>query len=187
MLPDFENCQRMDTNHTTRICVMWGLVNARSVHRKTGLIKDHVIERDLDLLALAETWLMTDDHDRKWIHSFSPAGYNLSHVSRSDGQSSGVLLFCTGKVFKWIYKRTHPASTSFESMVVHTASGLSSVQPAIAYSPSPSRRNKLTTPCIFTEFSDFLEVFATSRNFVVMGNINIHWNKSDNDDSKEVC
>ena len=35
--------------------------NAKSINNKTGLIKDHVLDNKIDMLALTETWLRSAD------------------------------------------------------------------------------------------------------------------------------
>jgi hypothetical protein len=37
----------------------YGLVNARSVNNKTEIVSDFIIEHDLDVLGITETWLQS--------------------------------------------------------------------------------------------------------------------------------
>ena len=41
-------------------CATLGLANAHSVRNKADLLTDHVLEHNLDLVALSETWLSAD-------------------------------------------------------------------------------------------------------------------------------
>ena len=56
-------------------------LNARSVKNKALSVADFVIYRDIDVLALSETWLGTDT-DNKVINELVPSGYpNTTHLS----------------------------------------------------------------------------------------------------------
>ena len=44
-----------------------GLVNARSIRNKTDLLIDNVIDAEIDLLAITETWLSPGESDIKTI------------------------------------------------------------------------------------------------------------------------
>ena len=96
-----------------------------------------------------------------------------------------VLLFCTGRGFKWITRGDSNIQVCWIHGVVHIVSGSSSVHLVTVYRPAPSSQNKLTTFIFFTEFSDFLEAFGIYRNLVALSDFNIHWYKSDNDDWKK--
>ena len=47
--------------------VKFGIVNARSVCKKTDVFTDHLTEVNMDLVAIIETWLITSDKDNKTI------------------------------------------------------------------------------------------------------------------------
>ena len=63
-------------------------LNVRSVKNKALSVADMVISRDIDILALPETWLGSaiDDHV---IHELVPRGYEFHAVSRSGGKRGG--------------------------------------------------------------------------------------------------
>ena len=39
------------------------LLNVRSIRKKTLLLRDYIVEHDIDLLAITETWLTDDSSD----------------------------------------------------------------------------------------------------------------------------
>ena len=63
-------------------CATLGLANAHSVRNKADLLTDHVLEHNLDLVALFETWLSADANDKKTISDLTPAGYAFVHIPR---------------------------------------------------------------------------------------------------------
>lgn len=54
----------------------FSLLNVRSVKNKSLPVKDMIVERDIDILALTETWLGSSDSDNKIIGDICPTGYN---------------------------------------------------------------------------------------------------------------
>ena len=57
--------------------VAFSLLNARSVKNKRLLIKDWVVDNNIDILALTETWLQPDNKDDHIIGDLTPIGYSF--------------------------------------------------------------------------------------------------------------
>ena len=70
------------------------------VRNKTASIIDHIIDADLQCLALTETWLQTRDIDQCVIVEVTPEGYSVHHVSmvKQKGGSVGLLIRDSFKV-----------------------------------------------------------------------------------------
>ena len=68
-----------------------GLVNARSIRNKTDLLIDNVIDAEIDLLAITETWLSPGESDIKTIKDVTPAGYKFDHVPWKNRRGIGFL------------------------------------------------------------------------------------------------
>ena len=58
----------------------FGLVNSRSLRKNALDLKDYVIDHNLDLLAVTETWLTNDDSYQVEISSISIPGYAFMHL-----------------------------------------------------------------------------------------------------------
>ena len=59
--------------------VAFSLLNARSVKNKRLLIKDWVVDNNIDILALTETWLQPNNKDDHIIGDLTPTGYSFYH------------------------------------------------------------------------------------------------------------
>jgi len=70
--------------------VKLGFINARSIVRRGPLICDMIVSHDLDVLAVAETWIRDDDPCAIKRDS-APSGYDIVHVPRQShaGRSRG--------------------------------------------------------------------------------------------------
>ena len=68
-------------------------LNARSVKNKRLLIKDWVVDNNIDILALAETWLQPDNKDDHIIGDLTPTDYSFYHSPRQTrGGGVGILV-----------------------------------------------------------------------------------------------
>ena len=54
-------------------------VNTQSCRNKTLAIFDHILENDLDIMALCETWLKPST-DANMINDLTPVGYAIKHT-----------------------------------------------------------------------------------------------------------
>ena len=61
----------------------FGLLNACSVHNKTDDIVDSVMDNNLDVVALMETWLGPEGSDRVTEGDLCPPGLHLVMSSQS--------------------------------------------------------------------------------------------------------
>ena len=69
----------------TRKPAIVALLNVRSIRNKSPFITDYVLEHDIDILCLTETWLSTDDD--LLVTSITPDGYTFHHVPRQTGSA----------------------------------------------------------------------------------------------------
>ena len=99
-----------------------GCLNIQSARNKTDIIRDIVINHDIDILSLTETWLTTKDKDDFHVKGLSLPGYELKHTPRSGNQEYGgvgVLQKASIKIIKTdVYK-----SDSFENMQIKFNTG----------------------------------------------------------------
>lgn len=58
------------------------LINPWSICNKADIINDFIIEHDIDVLALTETWLTGTIDDEPIISAILPSGYGIIHAPR---------------------------------------------------------------------------------------------------------
>ena len=118
-------------------CATLGLANAQSVRNKADLLTDHVLEHNLDLVALSETWLSADDNDKKTSSDLTPAVYDFVHIPRPERKrnEAGKQRECkelgggVGLLFRFSFKVTilhKRAVKTFEHMdvIVRSTGGI---------------------------------------------------------------
>ena len=63
-------------------------VNARSIPNKMLQFKEYILDKDVDICAITETWLKQDPNDDT-IKEVPPTGYKIVTTPRSDGRMGG--------------------------------------------------------------------------------------------------
>ena len=139
-------------------------LNAQSVRNKALDICDYIMQANVDLVFLSETWLrpVGDEAD---CAALTPPGFCLKSLPRQSGTGGGLAVLHRTSLTRHIAVSTQDfVFTAFEICEVrlsydgHTAVFLS------VYRPPPSRQNKLNKP------SDS----STSALNVVLDNLSLH-------------
>ena len=61
----------------------FALLNTRSIRRKAMFLKDYVVENQIDLLAITETWLdLNNQQTANIINELCPLGLAFMHIPR---------------------------------------------------------------------------------------------------------
>ena len=161
--------------------VSFGLLNARSVKNKANEIKDHIIDNNLDVVAITETWMTNDS--RMVEGDVCPGGYQMIHTPRIGRRGGGVAL-----IIKSSLKCKHLVSQhkfqSFEHQTVDILMNGGTVTLIIIYRPPPSSKYRATPKEFNEEFSHLLEE-NVSRKLLVVGDFNFHIDIVDNQSSKD--
>ncbi len=150
------------------------LINARSVNNKATVLCEQILEKNVDIMTITETWLKSNSESV--TSDLCPEGYSFIGASRKSSKAS------RGGGLAAIYKSTldmqvipSDAYKSFEhlSILLKAASPMCL---AIVYRPPPSQKNKLTPTQFLEEFEVYLShLVVTHRNLCVLGDFNFHW------------
>lgn len=153
----------------------FALWNARSIHKKTASLCDFILSRQLDIMALTETWLYGDDRDCHTLADISRTlgHYNITHIPRQNRHGGGIALISKNGLI--ISRNNHRSYQSMECLDVNVKSGSKVIRLYIIYRPPPSSKNKLTTSMFFDEFNTLIEdVMSFSIPCLICGDFNIH-------------
>ena len=151
----------------------FGYVNARSVCNKATVIKDYVIEHDLDMVILTETWL-NKTNDRRVTAELLPNGYSIVHKMRVDKRGGGIAVMCRNGDTHMMNMDLVAQPTSFENMELKLAMNTQSVHLFVIYRPPSTTEN--AKQIFLDEFAELLSQIAISPNeALIIGDFNLHW------------
>ena len=138
------------------------LINPWSICNKADIINDFIIEHDIDLLAVTETWLTGTMNDEPIISALLPSGYAIMHAPRGS-RGGGVAVVYRQSLEISRVEISHQSFEVLECIV----RGPKTLRVCIIYQP---RR----TTAFLEEFSTYLSSIVTSPgHLVVLGDFNI--------------
>lgn len=149
--------------------------NTQSVRNKTILMNDIVVEKNIDLIVITESWLK--ENEDNIINEIVPNGYSFVNQRRLNGQSGGgiIIIHKTGLKVKKIdsgYDFKH--FEYIETMVTH-----SNVTYRVIglYRPQPTVKNGNSFVGFMGEFETFLiDKTTESGKLILLGDLNFHLN-----------
>ena len=147
-------------------------MNCRSVCNKTAIISEYVLQANLDILFMTESWLSADDSDSARITELvPPTGYSFLHMPRaSRGGGVAIILRDTIKA-----RKVHcDAYKSFELLEVHLTGPSTTVIVSLIYRPPPNSKNKLSVNGFIEEFAAYLDTKHAASHFFCIGDFNFH-------------
>ena len=148
---------------------------------KTGIITDLIVEHQIQIFCLTETWFAGDQSDDFCLRSMTPSGYDIINVPRGGGDPHGGIAVLYQQGFKIASNsdknsdNTNHHFKSFEYSSVVFTCGSKCFTVVTIYRPYPSAKNRLTTGMFFDEFSQFMQDMIIAKgDLVVVGDLNLH-------------
>ena len=171
--PSVKNCTLTCNSDSEHAMFKLGLINCQSACNKSDLIKDHIKDHDIDVLALTETWFKHDEPAS--ASRITPSGYRLLHVPRKHCRGGGVGILYKSCLCLKICKTTLQPN-SFEFLETELTHGAVKIKVVTVYRPPLSKKNIATWTDFFQEFSALLDRYSlfTGKLFI-LGDFNIHW------------
>lgn len=154
----------MDTRNQNNLHC--GFVNIQSVGNKTIEIRELIVEKSFDVLAIAETWLGVNDKAK--IHDMTPSTHTFLHVPRANRRGGGVGIFINNE-FQQIKLLAPQTFNTFESLAASfLVNGNLRHIFIVVYRPPQ------TSSVVFIEeFITYLEHFHDTDNIYICGDFNL--------------
>lgn len=152
-----------------------GLANMRSVKNKDLLLKDNLVEENIDMCVLTETWL--NNNDQHWIESteLNKSGLKMDNSFREDGRKGGGVSLVYKDTYR-VVKLEEKHLKTYHSVKWGVTLKNDHLDIIGLYRPPAT----LVSTTI-TQFTDeFLENIQDDiincKNLIIMGDFNVHIN-----------
>lgn len=153
------------------------LLNVRSLKNKASILHDHVIENNIDILGLTETWIK--HYDSAVCADLTPNGYSFKNIHRPDKKGGGVGI---------LYKSNldilfHPDKklASFEHLSATLRTKANSFNLLLIYRPP----NASSFSLFLEEFTEnVIDIIASKKEVLIGGDFNIHLDNENDSETK---
>ena len=170
--PPIQTKQNASRKHVTNVNSVFALMNARSVRNKVDDIKDYIAENHVDVLAITESHLRSDDD--VVVGELTPPGYSLTHVPRASRSGGGVAIIHHEEIKAHILNSETKYHT-FEALEVTLSCENTSLRMVVIYRPPRSTINAVTINDFIEEFVDMATEHLLSKcPLLFVGDFNIH-------------
>ncbi|GFS01224.1 reverse transcriptase-like protein [Elysia marginata] len=162
-----------------------GLLNTRSCRNKTYEIQDIILEEELDILCLTETWL-SEAGDENIIADLTPPGFSTRSFTRTVRRGGGVAFVYRSNLTSVVAKEylATPYKT-FEAASFSFSSGSSHMNITLIYRPPPYKNHQFSTSDSIPELQDLLfNQTSSHQRFLVLGDLNFHYNSEKDNGAK---
>ena len=149
-------------------------MNLSSVKNKSFVIKDFVVDKNIDVLAVTETWLQAHISDQLTVNDICPTGFAFHHLPRKHSRGGGVALLYKNRFkLKKLSPNISLESFEFTDCTLNYAS--TSLRMVVVYRPPLSKKNQLSVTLFLDEFSSLLKKLIISTGpLVITGDCNFH-------------
>lgn len=182
--PDFPPPMSVSSNS-----LKLGLWNARSMTNKTHAITDLIVEHDLDVLVITESWLSGDSKRDGLILAdlrSSLPNYDFTHRPRLSSKGGGILLLYRSTARCTLNNNNDFASFELLDVTLNLTPS-SAVRLYCIYRPPPSANNNLSNGTFLDEFPTLLEGAVVDDHFpLLLGDFNIHVDDPNDNFAKSV-
>ena len=165
-----------------------GYLNAQTVREKTEDIVELIVDLDIDLLFITETWLLPAG-DESVVEHLAPPGYTAYSRPRETRLGGGIAIIYRNSVEKHISidKSATNHQTTYESLHVSLDLNSKFYRFLCVYRPPYSTKNRMSVPVFIDQFQEHLSSESVKKGqLIVLGDINYHYEVSTNSVVKQM-
>ncbi len=166
---------RNNLNESLRICI-W---NAESVRHKENLVKKYILDNDIDVFVVLESWL--DQDELPSTNDIIPCKetYRLHQMPRPNRKnSSGGGMLCISKQNIDVAKMTSIKPKLLEIMDLKISYSSKTLRLVSVYRPPRSEVRRYPVADFYDDMEALVSHYKTvSDETILCGDYNVHWNK----------
>lgn len=161
------------------------ILNAHSVNNKANILQHYIVDNDIDLFLITETWLSkTSNINKVVLGNLVPAGYKILHEPRGKRRGGGVAI-----VFKEclnLQRQDAAQFSSFDHIEVLIKTGNDCIRAVTIYRPPPTGKGGKPTNIFLDEFNEYIDsISTTSGKLIIGGDFNFHVDDENNHDANK--
>ncbi|XP_072017730.1 uncharacterized protein [Amphiura filiformis] len=158
------------------------LWNVQSLRNKDVLFTDYILEHDIDVMLVTESWLKPDEH--VVIGQCTPPGYEFLHIPRPAGAGYGGIAVVFKTQLNICLRSNQLQTTYFESACLTDSS--CQLNLVVIYRPPPSSVNHFKISDFLNEFDSFLDdIVLLPGKLLLAGDMNVHWDEQQKPDVRQ--
>ena len=155
-----------------------GFINTQSALHKVLTIKDYILEHDLDILYIAESWF-NEKGDEVNIGNMIPEGYSFKQTPRVETNRRGGIVVIYKKHIQ-LKKEIQPTVTSMEIMETTINLNTRRIKCITIYRPESSNIHKYNMSTFFSDLENLLTHYILTKDeLLIIDDFNFHMNKPD--------
>ena len=128
------------------------VINCCSIRKKFSYVLDHVKDHKSDIVAIAESWLSTEEFNNRTVsHKCADYDYELFHVPRPNRRGGGVALLIKNGLY--VIKQKHCTRKSVEHIELLVTAISIHMRIVVIYRSPQSKQNYLAKSQFIDEFT----------------------------------
>ena len=173
-------CEKTDhiyRPHHHKMTMSTANIQSITSRNKDLALIDILLESNLDICTLTETWLNNSDNNRTWIESceLNKHGYKLDVCNREDRPGGGIGLVFRDNLKVKLIQKGALRSFEFGKWSITSKSCMCTV--ICVYHPPYSATNRVTDAMFLDDFISWCaNCITTDTNVVITGDFNMHVN-----------
>ena len=150
-------------------------LKVKSIKNEAASVSQLVIDNQIDVLAISETWLGSEI-DGPVVNKLKPPNYEFAHISRpSKRRVVGVGILYKLPLKLVMRGNTHDGLFTYEYMNYALILNGLSLKLCLIYRPPPSKKNDLSNAKFLLEWEVFLDkVLTIDQGVIILGDFNLH-------------
>ena len=163
-----------------------GIWNAESVRHKENQVKKYILDNDLDIFIILESWLYLDELPSTIDILPSIEGYKLHQLPRPDRKnSSGGGMLCIYKHNIDITKIPAMNTKLLEVMDLQLVAKNKTIRIVSVYRPPRSESRRYPITDFYDDMENLVSFYKTVKDDVIFcGDYNVHVNKPDESETR---
>jgi hypothetical protein len=144
------------------------LANVRSMVNKVHIIANFIVEKDIQIMFITESWLQDNDADNQILHNACPPSFKYLSVPRPSKKGGGLAILFKDSLQLTLLRSVCVSLSTFEHVLFTVSSFSKNILFCLIYRPPSTSVSRF-----LTEISDLCALLVSYDELVLLGDFNI--------------